>query len=325
MTTKRRIESPARSFRFTGAIRSLAATALLAASVAAIAADDVTQVYGSYGGLWHSTGSSSAIANGSNNLLAFEANGTVYGTGVNDAAVNTYRAAQSQSSVVSAVFRAFEPVATAIPATGGLNALPESGTYDSNKPRADYLSDGGNGLDLNTALFNIPQTTLVFDATIGNAAAITDSVPDILVTQVGQPSTTVSDVFYFRDANGNVVGNSVTITLSSVTSVGRQNWQFWVPGDTTATVYASPTRDLRLRAYHLSDFGITTGNMASVVAFVQQLSGESDLSFIAYNQSALQTSPSPTAAVPVDSPLMLALLGLLVVAGARRLSAARRG
>jgi uncharacterized repeat protein (TIGR01451 family) len=248
-----------------------------------MAADNVTEVYGSYddgsGLLWHSTGGSSTPANGNNDLLAFRAGGTLYSTGVDDGAL--------AAGFTPAVFRAFSPTPGMVPASGGLNAIPLADNYDAGKTRASYLSDGGNGLDLNTALFNIPRTQLAFDATVSNTGAISDAVPDILVTQVGQPSANVNDVFYFADASGNIVGTPVAIRLGGVPTVGRQMWQFWNPNHTPNTGL-SGSRDLRMRAYHLSDFGITAANMGQVARFVQNLSGESDLSFIAYNQDALQ-------------------------------------
>ncbi|MBF5004434.1 beta strand repeat-containing protein [Diaphorobacter caeni] len=253
------------------------------AALSAHAVDNVTAVWGSFSNnAWTSTtttASTAVAANGVNNLLAFTAGGTRYSTGVNDAVLT--------GPFVAAGFQSFTPSANAVPATGGLNGIPLSATYDTTKTRASYLFDGANGLDLNTALFNIPSAPLKFDATIVNAVATTDTVPDVLVTQVGQPSSNL-DQFYFVDASNAIVGNSVSVAFNSVAIVGRQSWQFWNPNHTKASVSDGP-RDLRIRAYYFSDFGINADNMASVAGFVQRLSGDSDVAFIAYNRQAVST------------------------------------
>ncbi|MGB3070334.1 MAG: hypothetical protein WBC18_17395 [Ottowia sp.] len=251
-----------------------------------MAADNISAVFGSYGGGWSST--SGVIADGSNDLLSFTVLGTTYSTGVNDALV--------PGSFTPASFRAFNPDPSQVPAVGGLNAVPLSGTYNPAKTRASYLSDGNHGLDLNTALFNIPKTELRYFATVANASAIADTVPDVLVTQVGQPSNQTFDEFYFTDSSGQMVGNAVQIIFGSgagnaVPAIGKQNWQFWNPNH-TAQSNLNGNRDLRMRAYHLSDFGITALNMGQITRFVQKMSGESDVSFVAYNEEAVTVPAS---------------------------------
>ncbi|MEG0976331.1 MAG: hypothetical protein RSF42_16660 [Comamonas sp.] len=243
----------------------------------------MTAVWGSYNNNgWTSPPVSDPnAANGVNSLLAFTAGGVKYSTGVNDGAT-------SVAGAVPAVFKAFTPIASSIPNVDGLNAIPSSAVYDPTKSRAAYLTDGGNGLDLNTALFNMPATVLRFEATVGNPAAINDTVYDILVTQVGQPGA--SDAFKFVDAAGNTVGVAQSITFANTPSVAKQSWQFWNPNHAKSNI-GDGTRDLRMRAYHLSDFGITPTNMGRIAGFVQQLSGASDVAFIAYNQTAISTPP----------------------------------
>lgn len=258
----------------------LAVATLLSVSMGAIAADNISSVIGSYGGVWNSQ--SGTIADGPNGLLAFVVPGGTYSTGVNDALLTP--------TFIPAKFRAFKPDPEEIPLIGGLNAIARSATYSPEKSRADYLSGGTNGLDLNTALFNIPRSELQFFAAVTNASAITDTVPDVLVTQVGQPSTTAFDEFYFTDSAGLIVGNAVQVVFggsSQVPSVGKQNWQFWSPNHTSQS-NLDGDRDLRMRAYHLSDFGVTQANMGQITKFVQRLSGESDLAFVAYNEDAVE-------------------------------------
>ena len=248
-----------------------------------MAVDNVTAVWGSYGGnSWTATtlnAGTAPPANGVNNLLAFTSGGVRYSTGVNDAALT--------GAYTPASFQAFSPNINSVPAAGGLNAIPLSGTYNPTQTRATYLSDGVNGLDLNTALFNIPAAPLKFSATVGNADATTDAIPDVLVTQVGSPSSN-ADRFYFVDASNAIVGNFVSVNFTSVAHVARQNWQFWNPNHTKSSV-GDGARELRMRAYYFSDFGIAAANMGSIVGFVQELSGDSDVAFIAYNRQAVTT------------------------------------
>ncbi len=247
------------------------------------ASDEVTAVWGSFNSnSWTANvanASTATPANGHNDLLAFTAGGVRYSTGVNDAVLG--------GVFQPVVFQAFTPNVSSVPAAGGLNAIAQSASYDTSKSRADYLSDGVRGLDLSTALFNIPASSLRFSASVGNPESTTDDVPDVLVTQVGQPSTK-TDSFYFIDENGAVVGKSVSIALNGVQIVARQNWQFWNPNHTKSTI-ADGNRDLRMVAYHFRDFGITPQNMGQVAGFVQALSGDSDIAFVAYNQEAVST------------------------------------
>lgn len=276
---------PAITQSFAFSIRQgIAAAMLLGMSTAALAVANVNEVYGTYNGFWHATGPDPANAsNGRNDLLAFRADGVLYSTGVNDALLTS-----NSVSFTAAHFMAFNPDPAKVPEDGGLNALPLADTYDPEKTRASYLFDGEHGLDLNTALFNVPPTDLTFHATIANASVISDNVPDVVVTQVGQPSATKPDYFYFINADGDVVGDKLSIVFrpDNVPSTGTQTWQFWHPDD-TENVGLRGTRDLRMRAYHLSDFGITADNFAQVAGFVQHLSGESDVATVAYNQQAV--------------------------------------
>lgn len=264
-------------------VRGLVGLCCLAGWASVHAADNVTAVWGSFNSnSWTantSNAATAAAANGHNDLLAFTAGGVRYSTGVNDAVLS--------GAFQPAVFQAFTPNANSLPAAGGLNAIAQSASYDISKTRASYLSDGVHGLDLSTALFNIPASSLRFSASVGNPESTTDAVPDVLVTQVGQPSSK-TDSFYFIDDTGAVVGNSVSIALSSVPVVARQNWQFWNPNHTKSSV-GDGSRDLRIRTYYFADFGITPENMGRVAGFVQALSGDSDIAFVAYNQEAVST------------------------------------
>ena len=261
------------------------ALASIVLPVVALAAADVTGVRGSFSNnTWVSTtatANTSVVANGANDLLSFTANGATYSTGVNDAALS--------AGFTPATFQAFVPNAATILTSSGYNAIALSGTYNPAHSRAWYLTDGAHGLDLSTALFNIPISKLKFDVTVSNVSDPINPTrpPDVLVTQVGQPSNK-ADLFYFVNAANQVVGNQVSALLSSVPIVGKQNWQFWSTNHVSQPSLNGP-RDLRMRAYYFSDFGITAANMGDIAGFVQELSGDSDVAFIAYNTKAVTT------------------------------------
>lgn len=257
------------------------------ASTVTAAPKAVTEVWGSYedkpGVVWHSTSAAGPLANGNNDLLAFRVAGSpVYGTGVNAAAV---------PGAQNTVFKAFAP--SVVPGAGGLHGIAASSAWaTAPSTRAGFLSDGANGLNLMTAIFNVPNTApndrLVFSATLSSAAALTDGEPDVIVTQVGDPAPAgVEDVFFFIDGAGQPVGNSVSLSFRSVGAVGRQQWQFRNPDGSAAAQQPGP-RDLRMATLDLAvDFGITSALMGQVRGFVQKLSGSSDIAFIAYNEKAI--------------------------------------
>jgi uncharacterized repeat protein (TIGR01451 family) len=159
----------------------------------------------------------------------------------------------------------------------------------SSFPLSDFLTDGIQGLELGTGIYNLPPSTLSFPVQLLNAGAITDAVPDIVSTQIGQPSGT--DLFYFVDNLGNRVGNIVSVVFSAIPLVGQANMAIYY-AETRTLQYASLIRDLRIQTFNLSDFGITAGNMGQVAAFVQKLSGASDMAFVAYNENAITPAPA---------------------------------
>lgn len=281
----------------------LAGFTLVIGSALPAHAAPVTGVYGSYGGYWASTTSvpSSTIPNDTNLLLGFTAGGTTYSTGVDDGVLTSHSV-----SFTPAKFSAFAP-GTIDPATfvtdtyigigrewGGSTQTATSGVIlSSTTPVTTFLTDGTNGLELMTAIFNQPASVLSMPVTLNNVAAITDTIPDIVTTQTGQPGT--NDTYQFVDASNNVVGNPVVVDFShGVPRVGQQNWSFY-RASTRVFVPTIGPRDLRMLAYHLSDFGINSSNMSNVVAFQQVLNDQSDVAFVAYNRDAIAAQPTDVA------------------------------
>ncbi len=253
----------------------LAAAVWPLAAVTATAAP-VTGIQGKQGStLWTtSAASQAAAATVSTELLAFTVGGTTYSTGVDDAMLPA-------GTFVPADFQAF--VAPPL-STGGstLTAWGSTMTVPTPYPALTwFLSDGSQGLELATAVFNSPVQNLNFPIAIPSTASLT--VPAIVTTQAGD--TGLPDTYYFVDGSGNRVGNAITVNYSAVPRVGQITWRFFTASGGASTQPIG-NRDLRLQAYTLGDF-LTPTQVGSVVAFRQVLSGQSDLAFVAYNRNLL--------------------------------------
>ena len=336
LTTERQTRAGSRVAFFLTA--SAAATLAL---IGAAHATPVTGAYGDFGDYWYSsTAAPSAIQpNNHNNLLAFTVNGVTYSTGVNDA-----RLTNDGVTFTAGSYQAFTPstlptpnVSTYIGVGTNWEGQPQTATSTtipgSTAPLSSYLSDGSKGLDLASAVFNLPAGDIKFPVTISaSAAALTGSVPAIVATQMGDPGT--SDTFRFVDATGNVVGNPVSVNFSTTPAVGTQSWAFFsaAPPHDYAAVNSGasgPIRRVRLQSFTLADFGITAANVAQVTGFEQTLSGQSDVAFVAYNNRLITVAAPPGApgaasvtAVPALGELSLLSLGALLagagVAATRR-------
>ena len=244
-----------------------------------------------YGGVTYSTGSTTASTILNNNGVTFTA-GNYRALPVNNLSGNTGNPTGSNPNLIVLASKidgnATAQVATA-PGVAGLSVR-------------DVLIDGIRGLDLGTGVTNLPSTAvLLFNSSTILSAGIGDNVPDILVSQIADPSTNSFSVYSFVDASGNIVGNPVQIAMNSIPAVGRYKSDFFsLPSATslnTATVNgtASPggsTRDIRMAGYDLSAFGITDANKASAVYFKVMPSGTSDIAFMAYNRDSFQI-PAP--------------------------------
>ena len=272
----------------------------------------VSRVFSDFSGFWSST-STSAIASEQpdthHNMLAFANGGVVYTTGVNDLAITLanllqptnfgdYRALPINSITGNTVGTA-NYLALGTKIDGDANASNYLSPAVSTLKVRDVLTDGNKGLDLGTGVTNI-SSSMILEFAVSNivTAAISDAKPDILVTQIASP-TTVVDIYAFTDANGNIVGNPVQANLSAIDAIGTSKLDLFTLPTNTAYADAMPigngtpgTREIRMVAFKLSDFGITAANAASVMKFKLMPGGDSDPAFIAYNASAFLI-PSP--------------------------------
>ncbi|MCH5717931.1 SdrD B-like domain-containing protein [Niabella hibiscisoli] len=269
--------------------------------MANIYAQRVSGIYTSFNyngtGYWHSTGPGTGTVNqpgDSHDLLAFTWKGATYTTGVDDARIEAIT--PTVPSLVKQTFRALPVSALPAPASGtfvgvGVNYV----TNTANTSMEYYLTDGVRGLNLGTGIYNLPTGKISKYTIQVNTTAFTS--PAILITQVGSYATDINDEFYFVDAAGNVLGQKRIIDFDTIGSVGIGRYKFYNILSSglvyNSSVSSSATRDIRLVAFSLADFGITSANMAQVHQFWHKLSGNSDQAFIgAYNTETIKVFQS---------------------------------
>lgn len=255
-------------------------------------AQSVSEIITDYNGYFKtgSTAVNPVKPDNSHNLLSFSFNGTRYSTGVNDALLTSHGETFTASN-----FRALPMNNLTGTATGntkiGLGAMAD-GVYNGagaapSRNLSQYLSDGTKGLDLGTAVANLPAGTMFLSVSNLQASHIGDGVPDILVTQVADPSG--SDYYAFTDVNGNIIGNEVPINLNNITPVGQWMADFYEATGSTVLQggFTQTQRDIRLWAADFSLFGINSSNISNIAYFRIILSGNSDIAFVAYNATTV--------------------------------------
>jgi len=263
-------------------------------------------IYGDYNGYWTSQANTGYVTSqDNNNLIGLTVGGVTYATGVNNAALTShgisfvnenYRSFPSSFSVLSTAANFLVGTPRYINGVQQTQAVAPSLSCDTSL--GFYLRDGLNGLNLGTAVFNIPKQELAFYVNVLadiNPNCINDDIPDIIVTQVGAPAG--SDVFKFTDLAGNTIGVEKQVNFASVPSSGLALWNFYSAGSCPHMYYNGPannpggfsntTRDIRVLTFKLSDFGITSANYTSAVRFIQVLSGDSDVAFSAYSTNSM--------------------------------------
>jgi len=234
-------------------------------------------------------------------LLGFVWNGTTYSTGIDDSKLTN-----NGVSFTATTFQAL-PVQNFVPSGASVyvqlgerwDGVPNglTGSYNTNVLPAPFtapvgvaqvLTHGLQGLDLGSAVTNIPATSpLTFNfGAITDPSQIDDNIPDIMVTQMAQPSGNFDDI-WFEDGNGNVIGNVLQINFNSGAMVPVATWyaDFYLPnnGYVTASTWVNSDRQVRLWAARASDFGLTAANYSTALVLKYHLKGSSDPAFIAYN------------------------------------------
>ena len=277
-------------------------------------AQQVAEIITDYNNFWKSDtlNQNPVLPTTSHNVLSFKYNGTRYSTGVNDTRLTdssiAYTAANFQAlpiGTVGGVVVSATYIALASNYDG--NSSGYSNPYPSLKIR-DVLVDGVHGLDIGTGVTNVPAAALIsFPVNSVATAAISDAVPDILVSQIASPTST-GDTLYFVNSSGTLVGNKIAINWTNYKLLGTYSLDLYllpVGGlcDTSrisGTFSSNGTRDIRLAAFKLSEFGITSGNAANIAKFILKASGTSDPAFVAYNTNAMNIPPAAIMSQPAS-------------------------
>jgi gliding motility-associated-like protein/uncharacterized repeat protein (TIGR01451 family) len=268
-------------------------------------AQAVSEVITTYGGYWKSgVGAINPIKpENSHDVLAFTFNGQRYSTGVNDALLTT---SPNNDTFSAQFFQALPfqyftgtPTSQTFIGLGQLYDGVDNGGNTVTPPLNDiptYLTDGVNGLNIGTCVANIPAGYIHFAVTEMDPNSIGDGVPDILISQIAQPSG-ATDEYAFVDGSGNVVGNTMNIVLMNIAPVGNWIADFYQVTANPMVVpagFVNTERPIRLWAADLSSFGITAENYQNIKSFKIHLQGTSDIAFIAYNFSTVVITPLPS-------------------------------
>ena len=295
----------------------------------------VSRVMTNFNTYWSSTTTSTLATeqpDTRHEMLAFEfanvtgGGKTIYSTGVNDALLTPGRV----TSFTAGDFRALPIDIIGRTSTNDDNFIIYGDKIDGNPNGPNYLAaagvhvrdvlmDGIKGLDLGTGVTNI-NPSAIFEFEIARIAddKLSDNEPDIIITQIADPSTGTQDVYYFTDALGNIVGRPLNANLGGITAIGTykvdlftltQNSSYETVRPSANGAPASSTRDIRMIGFRLSDFGINPSNYNSITKFKIFPGGNSDAAFTAYNANsifipapAITSQPASFAGCPTASP-----------------------
>jgi hypothetical protein len=272
---------------------------VLALSAASLRAQSVSEIITDYKGYWKSgaSGLNSAKPDSSHNLVAFTYNNVRYSTGVNDALLTAHG-----DNFTTGMYKAL-PVSQITGAVNGNTKIGLGEMYDgvhngASNPRPQnsmvkYLTDGVKGLDLGTCVANLPNGDLFFPVTNFKASAIGDNIPDLVITQIADPSGSV-DSYEFTDIFGNRIGNKIDIILTNLQVVGNWTADFYENGNNMNLIpgFTNTDRPIRLWTSDFSAFGINSTNIQQIAYFKIRLNGNSDVAFVAYNETAVNLAAS---------------------------------
>lgn len=279
----------------------------------------ITEITTDFGGFWRTTTTSNnpVYPNDGHNLLSFTYNGSTYATGVNNTTLSANGIAYQPTN-----FRAL-PVVMTGNTSGSSLYLVAASKIDGNTAAGLYthpaikdltfqsvLTDGVNGLNLGTGYTNLPAgATSNFDITSIQPSKISDAEPDIVITQIADPSTSAFDTYRFLDASNNVVGSPLQIDLSKLSPLGTYYLDLFsvqnnIPlsgAKPTGVSSSNTTRQIRFMAFRLSDFNITSSNYTQIRKLQIIPSGVTDMAFVAYNMATMNLPPNIVQNIPASS------------------------
>lgn len=274
----------------------------------------ITEIFTTYNGFWRSSEfqnnptDRNTWPNDSHDLLAFTYDSVTYSTGVDDQLLEdngiafspqlffAYTTDGVSGTTQPANFLAFGDLVDGEVGEGA--EITSSNILGTTV--YDVIVDGVNGLDLGTGITNFNATDDVgFFSAGGNLGAVNDIVPDFLITQIARAGGT--DVYYYADADKNVVGRPVRITIEEDTeNIGDallSNWRldlynfpnginYGLATPATRALGANESRPLRMVAFRMEEFGIDATNVLDINNINLVAGGTSDLAFLAYNRES---------------------------------------
>ncbi|OBX25389.1 putative repeat protein (TIGR01451 family) [Gelidibacter algens] len=291
-------------------------------------AQNITNIYTDYGGFWTSgSGNINPVyPDFSHNLIAFTYDGKIYSTGVNNQLLNqfgvTFEAKSYQALPVLNI--PISPGGSRFIQLGqmqdGLNnaisILPAP--YTAPTRLSKVLTDGIQGLDISSGVTNIKYAdgTLVemeFPfTTIESVSEIGDNIPDILVSQIAQPSSQAIDEVWFEDALGNVVGNKIFINQTNLPVLGRSMNDFFNPdtGASGGSGFVNSQREIRISAFDAVDFGLNASNFDEAKKLIYKLGGSSDPAFLAFSNNFISVlaANDDLVTIGIDTPVIIDVL-----------------
>ncbi len=227
----------------------------------------------------------------SHNLLAFTYNNTQYSTGVNDQALTSNGESFVAGDFWSLPLSGFSGAINSNTkiGVGEMHDGAHNGALRSLEENIGfYLTDGIKGLNIGTGIANLPSGIMGFNVNTINPLNIGDGVPDIIVTQIADPSGS-TDSYSFMDAAGNIVGHKKSMVFTHIPPVANWTADFYEASTRPFSLtpgFTNTDRPLRMWAADLSDFGITPANYAGIQRFTIDLSGQSDVAFVGYNNKS---------------------------------------
>jgi len=273
-------------------------------------AQAVTGIVTDYRGYWKTSEAllNATRPNNDHNLLAFTYNGTQYSTGVNDELL------YSKGETFTAADFWCLPVGELTGEITDNTKIGVGALFDgvSNGPGAvppendlvRYLTDGIKGLNIGTCVANLPIGSLNFYVHSINASEIGDGKPDILVTQIADPTGNYYDRYEFTDENGNRIGNYKDIVFTSIPVIGNWVGDFYEASKRPMTLvspFIQTNRPIRVWAADLSEFGLNSTNIHLIRNFKIHLSGRSDVAFVAYNKNGMGIGVLPVTLLSFDA------------------------
>ncbi len=269
----------------------------------------VTTIYTNFGDFWESSvgAISGTLPNTSHELLAFTTGGITYTTGVPDddlydtdsnglyELIDTDNDGSGDLAATEMEWEAFSnlnEITNKLSLEGDLNdgdptnALGLTILDPATESLNPLLTNGVQGLDLGTGIANINESWY-YSVDIISASAVGDGVPDLLITQVAQPSFTAFQTITFYGPGWVPMGNAVRVESIGTGPLSFQvaSYELDIYNGAGGVWGANTTRPIRMAALELSEFGIAPADVGQVVSMKIELASSADVAFVGYNTS----------------------------------------